>query len=214
MQIGNLTFPIVGICLDPINNGYVAYVPVEKLMNATGVNSPNLLLVTLNNSVDRNIAIGEVKNAAKSVDSHLEVTDLSPTITANEAFLGSTWQTIMFIPLLSLASAAICMVSYMMLSVYKQRQEFTVLRAVGARPKLIVQIAAFESAIVLLGSFGVGISFGIITTLLILMADPLITATTVATIAAWLVSALAVIFVLSLYPAIKMSKTGILQIGR
>jgi ABC-type antimicrobial peptide transport system permease subunit len=105
------------------------------------------------------------------------------------------------------------MVSYMMLSIDEQRQEFSVLRAVGAKTKLIINIAAFESAIVLLGSFGVGLSFGVIITLMILMANPIITATTVATIVAWLVSALAIMFVLSLYPAVKLSKTGILQIG-
>jgi ABC-type antimicrobial peptide transport system permease subunit len=105
------------------------------------------------------------------------------------------------------------MVSYMMLSIDEQRQEFTVLRAVGAKPKLIINIAAFESAIVLLGSFGVGLSFGVIITLMILMANPIITAATVATIGAWLVSALVIMFVLSLYPAVKLSKTGILQIG-
>lgn len=119
----------------------------------------------------------------------------------------------MFIPLLSLASAAICMVSYMMLSIDEQRQEFTVLRAVGAKPKLIVHIAAFESAIVLLGSFGVGISFGIIITLMILMANPIVTVATMASIVVWLVAALIIMFVLSLYPAVKLSKTGILRIG-
>jgi ABC-type antimicrobial peptide transport system permease subunit len=213
IQIGTSVFKIVGVCIDPINNAYVTYVPMDELINATGISSPNLLLVTLNGSVDRNTAIEEIQSLAKSVDPNLEVIDLSHTINANKAFLGNTWQTIMFIPLLSLASAAICMVSYMMLSIDEQRQEFTVLRAIGARPKLIVNIAAFESAIVLLGSFGVGLSFGVIITLMILMANPIVTAATVATIVAWLVSALIIMFVLSLYPAVKLSKTGILQIG-
>lgn len=213
IQIGTAVFKIVGVCIDPMNNGYVTYVPIDELMNATGIFSPNLLLVTLNGSVDHNTAIENIRSLAKSVDPQLEVFDLNPIINANKAFLDNAWQTIMFIPLLSLASATICMVSYMMLSIDEQRQEFTVLRAVGARPKLIVNIAAFESAIVLLGSFGVGISFGVIITLMILMTNPIVTAATVATIAVWLVSALAIMFVLSLYSAVKLSKTGILQIG-
>ncbi len=36
MQIGNEEFDIVGLCVDPINNGYVAYVPVQSLIDATG----------------------------------------------------------------------------------------------------------------------------------------------------------------------------------
>ena len=213
MLIGNGKFSIVGLCVDPINNGYVAYMPMEGLISATGATGPNMLIVTLNSSVDRGTAIQEIRNTAKTIDPNLQVTDLQPTIQSNQAFLVGAWQTIMFIPLLSLASAAICMVSYMMLSIDEQRQEFTVLRAVGAKPKLIVNIAAFESAIVLLGSFGVGISFGVIITFVILMANPIVTALTVATIVIYLVSALIIMFALSLYPAIKLSKTGILQIG-
>ena len=46
----NNTFNIVGVCVDPINNGLVTYVPIETLMNTTGVSSPNLLLVQLKDS--------------------------------------------------------------------------------------------------------------------------------------------------------------------
>jgi ABC-type antimicrobial peptide transport system permease subunit len=213
MQVGSGEFDIVGLCVDPINNGYVAYFPVEGLINATGASGPNMLITALNDSIDRTAAIEEIRSIVQSIDPNLEVTDLQPAIAANEAFLGDTWQTIMFIPLLSLASAAICMVSYMMLSIDEQRQEFTVLRAIGAKPKIIINIAAFESAILLLSSFCVGTSFGVIITLMILMAKPIVTITTVASIVAWLVSALIIMFVLSLYPAVKLSKTGILQIG-
>jgi ABC-type antimicrobial peptide transport system permease subunit len=87
------------------------------------------------------------------------------------------------------------------------------LRAVGARPKLIVDISAIQSAIVLLSSFGVGISFGVITTMMILMTNPIVTSTTIAVIVAWFISALLIMFLLSLYPAIKLSKTGILKIA-
>ncbi len=213
IKIENTDFRIVGVCIDPINNGYVTYVPIDKLMNATGLDSPNLLLVTLNGSVDRNAAITEIRNMVRSVDADLEVFDLGPILAENSAFLGAAWQTIMFIPLVTLSSAAVCLVGYMMLSVDEQRQEFAVLRAVGAKPKLIVNIAAIQSVIVLLSSFGVGISFGVIITLMILMANPLVTSTTILVIAVWFVSALLVMFLLSLYPAIKLSKTGILRMA-
>ena len=212
MQIGKLKFSVVGVCFDAINNGYVAYVPLDKLANATGVNEPNLLLVYLNRSADRNSAIENLKSIVKSVDSDLEVIDLNQAVSTNVAFLGSTWQTIMFIPTFSLASAAICMVSYMMLSVNEQRQEFGVLRAVGARPKIIRSVSAIESLLITASSFGLGVSFGIIITLMILMANPIITAGTVGYIAVWIGGVLAVMFVLSLIPAFKLAKTPILRI--
>ena len=63
----------------------------------------------------------------------------------------------------------------MMLAVDEQHQEFAVLRAVGAKPKIVIFILAIQSIIVLLSSFGVGISLGTIITLLILMKQPLVT---------------------------------------
>ncbi len=212
IQVGNSLFRIVGVCIDALNNGYVTYVPLDRLMNSTGVGSPNLILVTLNDSVDRSASLAQIEKVVESVDPALRVFDLSPTINANRAFLGSTWQTIMFIPLVTLASAALCLVSYMMLTLDEQRQEFGMLRAVGAKPNVIVRVSAIESLIVLLSSLSIGLTFGVIITLLILMANPLITSTTMLTIGLWLASALAAMFLLSLYPAVKLSKTPILKI--
>ena len=92
----------------------------------------------------------------------------------------------MFLPLFTLASAALCLVGYMMLAVDEQHQEFAILRAVGAKPRIIVNISAIQSAIVLLSSFAVGISLGVITTLLILMTNPIVTSLTIAEIVTWL----------------------------
>ena len=61
IEIQNRTFNIVGVCVDPINNGLVTYVPIDKLENITGISSPNLLLIKLNNSSDRNSANGGYK---------------------------------------------------------------------------------------------------------------------------------------------------------
>lgn len=211
IKILDRIYPIVGVCVDPINNGYVTYVPIEKLMNSTGLSQPNLLLVSLDGSVDRTTVMEKLHSAVKNVDSGLEIFDLSATMQKNTAFLSSTWETIMLIPLLSVGSAAICLVAYMMLVVDEQRQEFATLRVVGARPRLIVSVSALESMLVLLSSLGIGLSFGIITTVLILMTNPIITGTTIIAISGWLLVALAAMFVLSIYPAIKLSKTGILQ---
>lgn len=208
----NTSFRIVGVCVDPVNNGLVTYVPLDKLENATGISSPNLLLVKLNNSTGRNAAINEVKSVIQAVDPNLGVFDLSGVVKQNTAFLASNWQTIMLLPLFTLASAALCLVGYMMLAVDEQHQEFAILRAVGAKPRIIINISAIQSAIVLISSFAVGISLGVITTLLILMSNPLVTSTTILTIAVWLASALIAMFVLSLYPAFRFAKTSILKI--
>ncbi len=118
----------------------------------------------------------------------------------------------MLLPLFTLVSAALSLVGYMMLAVDEQHQEFAILRAVGAKPKIIVNISAIQSSIVLVSSFAVGTSLGIIITVVILMANPIVTTTTVLSIVFWLTSALIGMFLLSLYPAVRLAKASILKI--
>jgi len=116
------------------------------------------------------------------------------------------------VPLISLLAASLCLIGYVMLTINEQRQEFGVLRALGAKPKTVVKIVSGQSLVVLLSSCGAGISFGIIITLLILVPEPVVTSYTVFEIAGWLLAALAAIFVLSLYPAVRFAKKTILEI--
>jgi ABC-type antimicrobial peptide transport system permease subunit len=206
------TFNIVGVCIDPINNGLVTYVPIENLENITGLSNPNLLLVTLKSSADQSAAIAQIKTLIQSIDPNLNVFPLNSVVEKNTNFLASTWRTIMLLPLFILASAALCLVGYMMLAVDEQHQEFAVLRAVGAKPRIVIYVLAIQSLIVLISSFGVGISLGTIITLLILMPQPLVTSFTILEITGWLLAALAGMFLFSLYPAFRLAKASILKI--
>jgi len=212
ISIQNNTFNIVGVCVDPVNNGLVVYVPIEKLENITGLYNPNLLLVTLNNSADQSAAIAQIKSLIQSIDPNLNVFPLNSVVEKNTSFLASTWQTIMLLPLFVLASAALCLVGYMMLVVDEQHQEFAVLRAVGAKPRIVIFVLAIQSLIVLISSFAVGISLGIIVTLLILIPQPVVTSVTILEITGWLLAALAAMFIFSLYPAFRLAKASILKI--
>ena len=211
IEFQNNTFNIVGIITDPTNNGLVVYVPIQTLIEITGYN-PNLLLVTLNNSTDRSAEITQIKTLIQSVDPNLNVFPLDGIIQKNTNFLVSTWQTIMLLPLFTMISAALCLVGYMMLAVDEQHQEFAVLRAVGAKPKIIVAILAIQSIIVLLSSLGVGVSLGTIITMIVLIRQPLVTSGTILEITGWFLAALAGMFILSLYPAFRIARASILKI--
>ena len=100
----------------------------------------------------------------------------------------------------------------MMLSVDEQSQEFAILRAIGAKPKTIVAIVAIQSGIVLASSLALGLSFGIITTLLILVPQPIVNSFTILQIASWLVFAVFGMFFLSLAPAVKLARSPLLRI--
>ena len=186
--------------------------PLNSLQNATGIHEDNLVLVKLSGSVNRNSAVDAIKNIVQASGNGLEVLDLGSVVEQNTVFLSSTWQTIMLLPIFTLVSAAICLVGFMMLSVDEQHQEFAILRAVGAKPSIIVHISAIQCAVVLFSSFGAGLSLGTRITWLILMAYPIITPTTLLVISLWLLAVLIGTFLLSLYPAFKMAKTSILKI--
>jgi putative ABC transport system permease protein len=117
----------------------------------------------------------------------------------------------MFLPLFTLIAASLSLLGYVMLTINEQRQEFGILRALGAKPTTVLGIVSAQSLIVLLGSYAVGIAFGIITTLLILVQEPIVTTYTVIEIAGWLVLALGATFASSVYPAIRFAKKPLLE---
>jgi len=205
-------FSIVGVCLDPINNGNVTYVSIKDLQNITGVSKPNIVMVKTNPSANRTAVLNYIRAEVKGLNSDFEVFDLNEVLDKNLSVLGYIWSTIMFLPLISLFAASLCLIAYVMLTITEQRQEFGVLRALGANPKTIVKIVSGQSLVVLLSSCAAGIAFGIIITLLILVPEPLITGFTVVEISGWLLTALAATFIFSLYPAIRFAKKPILEI--
>ena len=98
------------------------------------------------------------------------------------------------------------------MAIDEQRHEFAVLRAMGAKPKTVLAILAVQSLIVLFSSFAIGISIGVVITLMILMVKPVVTSFTILWIAGWLFAALVGMFLLSLWPAVRFAKKPILKI--
>ncbi len=205
-------FDIVGVCLDPINNGNVTYVPLKDLQNILDVSEPNLIMVKVKPSANRAAILNEIRAKVKALNSNFEVLELDEELSKCLAFLGYIWFTIMFLPSLSLASAALCFIGYVMLAITEQHQEFGILRALGAKPKTIFKIIAIQNLVVLLSSYACGVSFGIITTLLILVQKPIVTSYTVIQIAGWLLAALTTTFILSLYPAARFARKPTLEV--
>jgi ABC-type antimicrobial peptide transport system permease subunit len=203
---------VKGVCIDPINNGNVTYVPLKILQNAMGISNPNIAMAKINDSADCAAVLAQMTAAIKAVNPEFEVVELRETLDASLGLLDYMWSTIMFLPMLCLSAATMCLVGYVVLAISEQRQEFGVLRAVGARPSTIVKIVGVQNLLILLSSWATGIAFGTMVTLLVLIPEPLVTSHTIIEIAAWLLAALIAIFILSLYPVLKFSKKSILSI--
>ena len=212
IQLLDRDFDVTGVCLDSINSGNVTYVLLKDLQNITGVLKPNIVMVKTNPLANRTYILSQIREEIRGINPEFEVFDLNEILDKNLSFLGYIWSTIMFLPLSSLFAASLCLIAYVMLTITEQRQEFGVLRALGAKPKTIVKIVSGQSLVVLLSSFAAGIAFGIIITLLILLPEPFVTSYTVIEIAGWLLTALAATFTISLYPAIKFAKKPLLEI--
>jgi ABC-type antimicrobial peptide transport system permease subunit len=212
LRVQNESFAIVGVCVDPIDNGNVTYVPITQLKHVTGISDPNIVFVQLDASVDHATALEQLKQRVNAINQDLTVLDLSPLLNGSLNFLGSAWSTMLLLPLFTLASATICLIAYVMLAVEEQRQEFAILRAIGAKPKTIVNIVAFQNVIILAASLALGIAFGVIVTLLILIPNPIVTSYTILQIATWLGIATVVMFLLSLIPATRFARTPLLKI--
>lgn len=212
INLYNSDFAIDGVCLDPINNGNVTYVPLKVLENITGIAKPNIVMVKIDPSANRSQVLGQIKKEIGKINSEFEVFELNEVLDKNVGFLGYIWSSIMLLPLSSLISASLCLIGYVMLTIAEQRQEFGILRAVGAKPNTIVKIVSGQTLLILLSSCAAGIALGTMVTLLILVVEPLVTIYTVIEIAGWLIIASFATFFVSLYPAIRFAKKAILEI--
>jgi len=212
IRLQNWSFSIVGVVVDPINNGKVTYVLIEKLQNLTGISDANMVLVKIDKSADRSAVLAQIKNEVSRVNAVFSAFDLDEVRQENLGFLGSAWSAVMLLPLFTLTSATLCLIGYSMLALEEQRQEFAVLRAMGAKPETVVTILAIQSLIVLISSLAVGVSLGIIITLMILTQQPVVTIFSILEISGWLSAALVGMLLLSLWPAVKFAKKPILKI--
>jgi putative ABC transport system permease protein len=186
-------------------------VRLEDLQSITGVSEANVVMVKIDPSANRTKVLNQINATVQSLNPNFEVTELNTVLDKDLGFIGYIWSTLMFLPLLSLFAASLCLIGYVSLTISEQRQEYGVLRALGAKPSTILKIVATQSLVVSLGSFAAGVALGIIITLLILVPGPVVTAFTVIEIAGWMLAALALTFGLSLYPTIRFARKPLLE---
>ncbi|OGD44096.1 hypothetical protein A3K79_04475 [Candidatus Bathyarchaeota archaeon RBG_13_46_16b] len=208
------TLKVVGVCLDPINNGNVVYIPLRTLQNAAEINKPNVLLIRIDPSADRLQVLNAIRSKINASTPDFELNELNQELSKAVSFLGNVWSMILLLPFSVLASASLCLIGYVVLSVDEQRQEFGILRAIGMKPNAVVKIVSTQNFMILLSSYAVGLCLGIIATLLVLIPEPLVTDLTIMEITGWLVVVYALIFVISLFPVLRFARKPILEMMR
>jgi ABC-type antimicrobial peptide transport system permease subunit len=203
-----LPYNIVGVCVDPLNNGKVVYMPLETLYKDLGQHGYNLLFLQVDASENFEV-LAQIENLASA--ENLKVIELDTILDKHTNFLNNIWSLVMLLPLFSLATAAISLLSYLMLSISVQQHEFGVMRALGAKPRSIMKIVFSQAAIIILVSGAIGISAGLFLTFKFLIPDPVISQSTLISVSAWLLAILGLLCVSSLYPALKAVKKTVVD---
>jgi len=197
-------FGIVGVCLDTLNRGNVVYVPIKTMLELVPQSGCNLLFLKID-PLKRAEVISEISAMELSV---LELNDI---LNEHMVFLDKVWSLIMFLPLLSLATAALCLVAYIMLLVTGQKRDFGIMRALGAKTKTVIKIVLIEILTVLAVSAFVGILGGLFIVLEFLIPEPVFSLNIFLFLTGLLASALVFLALVSLYPALKIVKESILK---
>jgi len=214
ISFANSSFHVVGVVVDPINNGKVTYLDIKALQKLTGSADPNVVLVQIDSGANRSEVLNRLSAMAKTFNMNFEVVDLEQVLRQNIDFLGYVWSTITLIPLLTLVAGALCLVGYVALTIYEQRQEFGILRAVGAKSRTVLAIMSGQNIIISLSSFGAGVAVGLMLSLLLLIQEPVITVYGAMGIAVELLAILFAVFAFSLFPTVRFARKPVLEIIR
>jgi ABC-type antimicrobial peptide transport system permease subunit len=201
-------YAIVGICLDPLNNGKVVYMPLESLYRDFGQKGYNLLFLQID-SAEKPRILAQIENETSG--KNLAIVELDQTLDKHVSFLNNIWSLVMLLPLFSIATAAISLLSYLMLSITGQQHEFGIMRALGAKPKSIMKIVFSQALLIILVSAAIGISVGSFITFAFLIPDPVVTQYTLISVAGWLFMILTILCTSSLYPALKAVKKTVVN---
>ena len=206
IRVFEKSFEIPGVCLDPLNNGKVVYLPLNALSEELGQSGYNLLFLKIDPS-ERSQVLAEIENEISG--KNLELVELNEVLGRHVSFLNHIWSFVMFLPLFSLVTATLCLLSYLMLSIAGQQREFGIMRALGAKPRSIMKIIFTQALLITLISGAIGISVGLFVTFVFLIPEPVVSQYTLVSVAGWLLLALGLLCLSSLYPAMKAVKKSV-----
>jgi len=197
VNIFNQDFAIAGVCEDPLNNGNVVYLPLSTLQSTLGQNDTNLLFIQVDPS--------RLSQTLTQIDEEIPETGLA-TVELNRilqkhiGFLNTGWSLVTFAPLFVLLSAVLCLSGYMTLLISAQRQDFVIMRALGAKPGSVTIIAMMQALIIVLSSGAIGLSTGLLISFF-LLPESVVSGWAILQAFLWFFVALALVAISSVLPA-------------
>jgi ABC-type antimicrobial peptide transport system permease subunit len=202
-------FDIVGVVLDPLNLGFVAYLPIRTMSKLLNQTNHNLLLLKVDPTL-RLPVLEKVKETLHGTE--LQFMELNPSIERYSGFLQSIWSSFTLLSIFFLATAALCLSSHITLRIAEQEPEFGIIRALGAKPKKAAEIIWIHAFLIILISGAVGIFIGLFVSFAFIIPEPSISANALLIIFAWLFLTLGFLCLTSLYPALKIARKPIARL--
>ena len=199
-------FEVVGVSLDPLNLGSVAYLPLRALSKTLNQTSRNLLLLKIDPATRLHVLdeIGRTLNGTA-----MQFIELNSHIEGFSNLLRSIWSSFTILSLFFLATAAICLITHMTLRVVEQEPEYGIIRALGAKPRKALSIVLMQAIFITLISGAIGVSSGLLVSLVFLIPQPAISTSGAIIMIAWPLSIIGFLCASSLYPAFKIARKPI-----
>jgi ABC-type antimicrobial peptide transport system permease subunit len=202
-------FQVVGVAFDPLNAGLVVYLPSDALAATPNQTDYNLVLLKIDSSTpDQTMKfIGEAL-----AGTGLESAELNPILDRYNTFFQSLWSTFSVISLFFLIIITLSLFTHMTLQISDQEIEIAMMRALGARPRKVINIMMNEAALLILISGAIGITTGLGFSLVFLIRSPAISQTGLMTAGMWLLLTLGFLSVSSLYPIVRIARKNLASI--
>jgi ABC-type antimicrobial peptide transport system permease subunit len=152
-------FRIVGTALDPVNSGRTVYMLRDVLGSLLGFNEYNMALVECN-ATEYATTLSLIQQVASAHG--LSAIPVKTTVLDAINFIHSTWLAALLPVALLLLTLVLSIVSYMSISFETNKQDFGVMRGIGASPGHIKKTLVMQSIIVSLWPSIAGIVIGLI----------------------------------------------------
>jgi ABC-type antimicrobial peptide transport system permease subunit len=201
-------YEIVGICVDQLNNGKVVYLPLAKLYESIGHEGMYNIIFVQSNPSDKQL-ISQIMDTVST--DNLTVIELDTDLAKHVSFLNNIWSLVIFLPMFSVATVTLSLLSYVLLSVSEQKNDLSIMNALGATRKTIVKTVVTQFSLIILTSGAIGITVGALISFKFLIPNPVISQSTLSYAIIGILAILATLCTISVFPALKAGKKPVLE---
>ncbi|MFX1452214.1 MAG: FtsX-like permease family protein [Promethearchaeota archaeon] len=149
-------YKVLGICSDPINGGNVLYMNIDHLQEISNVSDHNLLLIKYFHPG----SIIKIAKKLQELDNEYIMLGTDWFLNNNLSYTHIFWIPFLIFPFILFGIVFFNLISHLKSSVERQRRDFGILKALGARSSLIKRTIFFQSIIEILLSSALGVFIG------------------------------------------------------